>query len=78
MKDVNSKLLEAADKGDAKTLKNLIVREADVNSRDSKGSTPLHYSCEKGHTEVVKCLIIAEDNTEIAEILREAGAKEQS
>lgn len=41
MKDVNSKLLEAADKGDAKTLKNLIVSGADINSKDSKGgNTP--------------------------------------
>lgn len=45
MKDVNSKLLESADKGDAKTLKNLIVSGVNVNSRDSKGGNTTPSLC---------------------------------
>jgi len=46
-------------------IKILIAAGADVNMKGNDGITPLQMA-------------IKEDNTEIAEILREAGAKEQS
>ena len=38
-------------------MRHLLVAETgDINARDGYGRTPLHWSCEEGHHEVVEYL----------------------
>ena len=37
----------------------IVIRHIDVNCRDIFGYTPLHYACEIGNIEVVRCLLKA-------------------
>ncbi|MEM4720009.1 MAG: ankyrin repeat domain-containing protein, partial [Candidatus Bilamarchaeaceae archaeon] len=56
-KQLNSKLIEAANTGNAELVKRLIERGADVNAETRFGETVLRYALEKGHTEIAKLLI---------------------
>lgn len=56
--DLTLRLIEAAETGDAATLRQLIARGADVNAGyGDLRWTPLHAAAERGQTEVVKLLI---------------------
>ena len=45
-------LLHAARKGSTEILRLLIKRNANVNSKDKEGSTPLHSAAMNGHIEL--------------------------
>jgi hypothetical protein len=55
--DQNEQLFEAARKGDAATVKALLDRGVDVNTKFRYGATALSYASDKGHLEVVKLLL---------------------
>lgn len=55
--DINEDLWAAARKGDAKTVKELLAKGADVNAKFRYGATALSYACDRGHLEVVKALV---------------------
>lgn len=59
----NNSLIAASGEGNLETVKLLIEKGADVNVKDKKGNTPLKNALSHG-------------KTDIAEFLREAGAKE--
>lgn len=50
-------LHDAAFRGDAKKVKNLLKSGAPVNSLNSEGATALHWAAFKGHLEVAKILV---------------------
>ena len=47
-------LLAASSTGDGDTVTRLLQEGVSVTSKDSGGDTGLHFSCEKGHEDVVK------------------------
>ena len=49
--------IKAAREGNIEVVKALIAAGADVNARDESGSTPLHYTWQRGKTEAIKVLI---------------------
>ena len=55
--DLNNKLLEAAEKGDLKLVKELLDQGADLEAKDKYGRRPLHNAVYYGHLEVVKLLL---------------------
>ncbi|MCG8532889.1 MAG: ankyrin repeat domain-containing protein [Desulfovibrionales bacterium] len=55
MKEI--KVIEASIKNELSILKNLINENYDINERDERGLTSLHYAVAQGHSEVVKLLI---------------------
>jgi ankyrin repeat protein len=50
-------LHEAAAAGDIQQIKSLISAGADVNAKDDKGSTPLHYAVILANKDVIELLI---------------------
>jgi len=52
-------LHKAAADGDLETVKSIISKGANVNSKDEKEKTPLHYAAETGKMEVVQLLVEA-------------------
>ena len=59
-KDNFSKLHEICDKGDVIELLRLVyVRDHKINVRDNFGFTPLHWACFKGHSDIVRTLMLA-------------------
>ncbi|MEM4626579.1 MAG: ankyrin repeat domain-containing protein [Candidatus Bilamarchaeaceae archaeon] len=56
-KQLNSKLIEAANTGNAELVKRLIERGADVNAKTGWGKTALMRAAMGGHTETAKLLI---------------------
>ncbi|WP_410542724.1 ankyrin repeat domain-containing protein [Wolbachia endosymbiont of Tetranychus urticae] len=57
VRDIDSKLLNAAERGDIDEVKHLINEGADVNAKDVYEKTPLHWAAEKGHKEIVEILL---------------------
>ena len=59
LREKKNKLIEAAQKGDYKTVRTLLANGMDIHTDDRKpsGGTALHYAAEKGHTEIVKLLL---------------------
>ncbi|MCP4370085.1 MAG: hypothetical protein GY797_18515 [Deltaproteobacteria bacterium] len=55
--DINKELIKAAKKGKAEDVYQLLKNGADVNVKDRKSMTPLHYASLKGHIEVVRILL---------------------
>ncbi|QQR49312.1 ankyrin repeat domain-containing protein [bacterium] len=53
----NNELFEAARTGNAQQLRIFLVNDVNVNEKDARGQTPLHYACLGGHVECVKILI---------------------
>ncbi|HZH31812.1 MAG TPA: ankyrin repeat domain-containing protein [Pyrinomonadaceae bacterium] len=53
----NEQLFEAARRGDAATVRTLLDRGVDVNTKFRYGATALSYASDKGHLEVVKLLL---------------------
>jgi hypothetical protein len=54
-------LMQAAEKGDLKTVQQLLAAKADVNARDQTGETALIHACRNPHAsvELVKALLAA-------------------
>ncbi|HXZ33467.1 MAG TPA: ankyrin repeat domain-containing protein [Terriglobales bacterium] len=54
-------LMQAADKGDLKTVRQLLASKADVNARDQSGESALIHACRNPHAsvELVKALMAA-------------------
>ena len=61
--DNNSKLLKAAIAGHAAQVERLLTKGADVEARDQDGMTALMTAESKGHTEVVRILKQAGEDT---------------
>ena len=57
--DNNTKLLEAAKEGNTVLLKQLLDANADVNTKDTEGWTPLMFASKNGHVESMKLLLDA-------------------
>lgn len=57
LRDMNVSLLDASSKGDIKTVRTLLAREANVNTRTNHGTTPLMLAAMEGHVNIVKLLI---------------------
>jgi putative CocE/NonD family hydrolase len=55
--ELTKSLIDAAAKGDRDGLESLIARDAEVNTEDEAGRTPLHYAAEKGHQKAVELLV---------------------
>ncbi len=53
------KIIDAAKKGDHKTIATLIVAGADLEARDSQGRTALMRAAEKGYADIVRILLDA-------------------
>jgi len=49
--------LAAARKGDAETIKALLAKGVDVNTKTEYGATALSYASDRGHVEIIKILI---------------------
>jgi cytohesin len=50
-------LFEAAKKGDIEQVRKLITAGVDVNAKDKKGQTPLHFAARHGHEQIARLLI---------------------
>ena len=55
--DQKDQFFDAARRGDLATVKALLDKGVDVNTKFRYGATALSYAADKGHTEVVKLLI---------------------
>lgn len=55
--DLSDELFNAARRGDAATVKSLLDRGVDVNTKFRYGATALSYAADKGHLEVIKVLL---------------------
>lgn len=53
----NENIFEAARTGNAQQLRIFLVNDVNVNAKDARGQTPLHYACLGGHVECVKTLL---------------------
>jgi serine/threonine protein kinase len=54
---INKKLLKASGVGNVEEVKKLLKEEANVNAKDERDNTPLHFAASNGYIEVVKLLI---------------------
>ncbi|MHC4154047.1 MAG: ankyrin repeat domain-containing protein [Planctomycetota bacterium] len=50
-------LFEAVKKGDVEHVRKLITPRVDVNAKDRKGQTPLHFAARHGHEQIARLLI---------------------
>jgi len=50
-------LFEAVRKGDTEQVRKLITPPVDVNAKDKKGQTPLHFAARHGHEQIARLLI---------------------
>ncbi|TNK94291.1 hypothetical protein OUY_02205 [Wolbachia endosymbiont of Leptopilina clavipes] len=57
-------LITAAAEGSLQTVKNLIERGADIEAKDEKGWTPLHYAARYNHLELCEFLLGQHANIE--------------
>jgi ankyrin repeat protein len=57
LSEVNKQLIAAARQGNAKAVKALLERDADVNAQNVKGSTALMIAANHGHVAAVKALL---------------------
>ena len=54
---IEQRLIEAVKKENIKEVKRLIQAGANINAKDKKGKTPLHFAAQQGNFELVKLLI---------------------
>jgi ankyrin repeat protein len=57
MSNIKTELIEAANKGNFETVKNLLTNQAKVDQQDEYGSTALNIAAGKGNLEIVKLLV---------------------
>jgi ankyrin repeat protein len=50
-------ICDAAERGDLETVKGIVERGGDINSKDGSSRTPLHFAAMYGHLEIVKFLV---------------------
>jgi uncharacterized protein len=55
--EATQKLFEAARTGNVGDAKSALDAGADVNARDDRQQTPLHWAAMKGHTDLARLLI---------------------
>ena len=53
----NEDFIAAARKGDLETIKSLLAKGIDVNTKTNYGATALSYACDRGHIEIVRVLL---------------------
>jgi ankyrin repeat protein len=58
---------DAAKEGDLAKVKSLIAEGSDVNVKDEKGSTPLHFAAYLGYKDVAELLILKGANVNAAD-----------
>ncbi|MBR5887347.1 MAG: ankyrin repeat domain-containing protein [Akkermansia sp.] len=63
--DRETALMQAADKGNLKAVRNLIAAGADVNLQDEDGETALMIAADDGYTEIVRALLSAGADTNL-------------
>jgi len=54
---VNSILLEAARRGKTITIKTMLANDANINTRDKNGMTPLMHASYNGYADIVEILL---------------------
>lgn len=67
------RLHELAQDGNEAELANLLESGADINERDSDGSTPLHFACDSGSVKVMFCISFFCPHTLIHHVLPHKG-----
>lgn len=55
--ELGDQLLAATRKGDLASVKQLLDKGADVNTKTRYESTPLFFACDRGHLEIARLLI---------------------
>lgn len=55
--ELSDRLFDAAQKGDAATVRALLAKGVDVNTKFRYGTTALFYAAQRGHLEVVQILL---------------------
>src|SRR3954463_6935603 len=65
--DDRDRLWDAARRGDAKAVKELLTRGVDVNARTRYGATALWFAAYKGRDEVVRVLLAGKADPNIAD-----------
>jgi ankyrin repeat protein len=55
--DPKEDFLKAARKGDIETVRSLLAKGVDVNTKSNYGATALSFACDRGYTELVKLLL---------------------
>jgi ankyrin repeat protein len=56
--DLNSSLIQAVKDGDIDRVRLLIAQGADINTRDNRGGTPLHWAVYYNRKEIAKLLLM--------------------
>ena len=60
--EVNITLIQAAKNGNIELVKSALDNGANVNAKDKRGNTALHFLAHNGHMEVIKVLFEAQAN----------------
>ena len=50
-------LFKIVQTNDVSAVISALIAGEDINARNKAGNTPLHYACERGHTEIVNLLL---------------------
>ncbi|RMD45923.1 MAG: ankyrin repeat domain-containing protein [Aquificota bacterium] len=63
--DINIQLIEAVKSGNIDRVRLLIAKGADINAKDERGGTPLHWAAYYNRKEIAKLLLMQGANPEI-------------
>ena len=72
--ELGDQLLAATRKGDLASVKQLLDKGADVNTKTRYDSTPLFFACDRGHLEVARLLIERGANLDVHDNFYNASA----